>query len=95
VKNWTAVPTNKSEVFGNMATLKTGLRSWSRNVRLTADELASLREIASRSMQRTISDEHRDRLLKAGYIREIIPAHGGVSALALTGRGLRRLATEK
>jgi len=83
------------EVFGNMATLKTGLRSWSRNVRLTADEIASLREIASRTMQRTIPDEHRDRLLKAGYIREIMPAHGGIAALALTGRGLRRLATGK
>jgi hypothetical protein len=65
----------------------------SRTPRLTADELASLREIAKRPMQRTIPVEHRDRLLKAGYIREIIPAHGGVSALALTGRGLRRLAT--
>jgi len=64
-------------------------------VRLTADELASLREIASRSMQRTIPDEHRIRLLTAGYVREIMPAHGGIGALALTGRGLRRLATEK
>jgi hypothetical protein len=78
-----------------MAKLKTGLRSWSRNVRLTADELVSLRDIANRPMQRTIPDEHRTRLLTAGYVREIIPAHGGVSALALTGRGLRRLATEK
>src|SRR5262249_58712237 len=46
-----------------MANLKTGLHSWSRNVRLTADELASLREIANRPMQRTIPDEHRARLL--------------------------------
>ena len=75
-----------------MATFKTGLRSWSRNVRLTADELASLREVANRPMQRTIPDEHRDLLLKAGYVRELVPPHGGVTALALTGRGLRRLA---
>jgi hypothetical protein len=66
-----------------------------RNPRLTADELASLREIANRPMQGMIPDEHRDRLLNAGYIREIMPRHGGIAAVALTGRGLRRLATEK
>ena len=63
--------------------------------RLTSDEVASLKEVANRPMQRTISDEHRDRLLKAGYIREIMPRHGGIAAVALTGHGLRRLATEK
>jgi len=78
-----------------MASSKTGFRSWPRNVRLTADELASLREIANRAMQRTIPAEHRDRLLTAGYIREIMPAHGGITALVLTGRGLRRLARDK
>jgi len=78
-----------------MATLKTGLRSWSRNVRLTADELASLKEVANRPMQRTIPDEHRQRLLRAGYIRELVPTHGGIAALALTGQGLRRLASGK
>lgn len=62
--------------------------------RLTSDEIASLKEVANRPMQRTISDEHRDRLLKAGYIREIVPPHRGIAALALTGRGLRRLATK-
>jgi hypothetical protein len=62
--------------------------------RLTAEEFASLKEVGNRPLQRTIPDEHRDRLLKAGYIREIMPSHGGVSALALTGRGLRRLALE-
>lgn len=50
-------------------------------------------EVANHPMQRTISDDHRERLLKAGYIREVVDTHGGVSALALTGRGLRRLAT--
>jgi len=64
-------------------------------MRLTADELVSLREVANRPLQRTIPDEHRDRLLKAGYIRVILSPHGGIAALALTGRGLRRLATEK
>ena len=61
--------------------------------RLTAEELASLQEVANRPMQRTIPDDHRERLLKVGYIRELVSTHGGVSALALTGRGLRRLAT--
>ena len=42
-------------------------------------------------MQRTIPDDHRDRLLKAGYVREVVRTTEG-SALAVTGRGLRRLA---
>jgi len=42
-------------------------------------------------MQRTIPDEHRDRLIEAGYIREVVRSYEGVHALALTGRGLRRL----
>ena len=67
----------------------------SRLPRLTADEVASLKEVANRPMQRTIPDEHRDRLLKAGYIREIVPSHGGIAALELTGRALRRLASDK
>jgi hypothetical protein len=45
--------------------------------------------------QRTISDEHRERLIRAGYIREVVAHSGGVSALALTGRGLRRLEKAK
>jgi len=67
-------------------------RTMSRSPRLTADEIASLKEIANR--KRTIPDEHRVRLLKAGYIWELVPPHGGMTALALTGRGLKRLATE-
>jgi hypothetical protein len=68
-------------------------KSMARSPRLTPEELASLQEVASRPMQRTIPDDHRDRLLKAGYIREVVSTHGGVSALALTGLGLKRLAT--
>ena len=79
-----------------MGHLKYILLSVSRNnPRLTAEEFASLKEVGNRPMQRKISDEHQDRLLKAGLIREIVRSHGGISAFALTGRGLRRLALEK
>ena len=40
-------------------------------------------------MRNTIPDEHRDRLIQAGYIREV--AHHPHRILALTGRGLARL----
>ena len=43
-------------------------------------------------MQRTIPDDHRARRVNAGYVREVVRTDHGVS-LALTGRGLRRLAT--
>ena len=56
---------------------------------LTSEEFASLKEVA---MQRTIPDEHRDRLIEAGYIRELVRPS---TSLALTGRGLRRLALGK
>ena len=46
-------------------------------------------------MQRTIPDEHRDRLIAVGYIREVVRHSGAVSALALTGAGLRRLEAGK
>ena len=46
-------------------------------------------------MRRTIPDEHRDRLIAAGYIRELVPNLGGASALALTGAGIRRLEAGK
>ena len=42
-------------------------------------------------MQVTIPDAHRDRLIAAGYVREVLPRFGIISALALTGAGLRRL----
>jgi hypothetical protein len=75
-----------------MAKLKPRSRN-SQRTKLTAEEFASLKEVGNRPMQRTIPDEHRDRLVAAGYVREVVNTHGGVSALALTGRGLRRLAT--
>jgi len=67
-----------------MARLKyTSLSVSGNSLRLTAEEFASLKEVSNRPMQRTIPDEHRDRLLKAGLIREIVRSHGGISALAL------------
>jgi len=63
-----------------------------RRVPLTSEEFASLKEISIRPLQRTIPDKHRDRLLEAGYIREVVGHSGSINALALTGRGLRRLA---
>jgi hypothetical protein len=62
------------------------------NPRLTAEEFASLKEVGNRPRRRTIPDDHRDRLIKLGYIRAVVRSHEGISALALTGRGLRRLA---
>ena len=63
-----------------------------RDTPLTREEFASLKEVGNRPMQRTIPDDHRDRLIAAGYIREVVRSSDGVSALALTGRGIRRLA---
>jgi hypothetical protein len=56
-------------------------------VRLTA-------EVGNRPMQRSIPDEHRDRLIAVGYVREIVP-YWGPRVLALTGAGLRRLEAGK
>jgi hypothetical protein len=79
-----------------MARLRSQLRSISsRKVPLTNEEFASLKEVGSRPMQRTIRDEHRDRLIAVGYIREVVRHSGAVSALALTGAGLRRLEAGK
>ncbi|MGB7700137.1 MAG: hypothetical protein WBL91_00560 [Pseudolabrys sp.] len=55
----------------------------------------SLKEVGVRPIERTIPDEHRDRLVAAGYVRVIMPYSAGVSALALTGTGLRRLEAGK
>jgi hypothetical protein len=66
-----------------------------RDTPLTSEEFASLKQVGNRPMQRTIPDEHRDRLIEAGYIREVVRHSEGVSALALTGRGIRRLALGK
>ena len=71
------------------------VRPGSRKVPLTSEEFASLKEVGNRPMQRTIADEHRDRLIAAGYVREVTSRAGGISALALTGTGIARLASGK
>lgn len=58
---------------------------------LTSEEFASLKEVGNRPMQLLIPDEHRDLLVAAGYIREVVRGSTGVS-LVLTGRGMKRLA---
>ena len=47
-----------------------------------------MKEVGTRPAQRTIPDAHRDRLIAAGYVREVVR---GFNALALTGRGIARL----
>jgi len=75
-----------------MAKLRTQVRSLSRRkAALTSAEFASLVHVAERPMQRTIPDAHRDRLIEAGYVREVLQHSGNVSALALTGAGIKRL----
>ena len=64
-------------------------------VKLTPEKFASLQEVGTRPTQRTIPEDHRDRLVAAGYVREVIRKSGGVSALALTGRGITRQAVGK
>ena len=56
-----------------MAKLKPEPRFVRRRVRLTAEEFASLKEVGNRPMQRSIPNEHRDRLIAVGYVREIVP----------------------
>ena len=73
-------------VSNRMAKLKRELSSVTRLVPLTSEEFASLNEVGKRPVQRTIPNEHRDRLVAAGYIREVVRHSGSVSALALTGR---------
>ena len=70
-------------------------RSQSRHkVRLTSEEFDSLKEVAIRPMRRTIPDEHRDRLIEAGYIRAI-HRPGIATFLVLTGAGISRLESGK
>jgi hypothetical protein len=59
--------------------------------RLTNEEFVALKEVADKPTHHTISDEHRDRLIAAGYIREVVRHSGAVYALVPTGKGLRRL----
>jgi hypothetical protein len=63
------------------------------NVTLTNQEITSLKQVGNRALQSTVPDEHRDRLIKAGYIREV--ARHPHRALALTGRGIARIALDK
>ena len=90
----TAIDSDKR--INGMARIRSPFPSPSkRRVPLTSAEFASLKEVGARPMQRTIPDEHRDRLIEAGYIREVVANSSGVSALALTGAGLRRLEAGK
>ena len=77
-----------------MRKIRLGPRSL-RNVRLTSEEFASLQEAGNRPMQRTIPDAHKDRLIEAGYAREVVARSGGICALVLTGAGLKRLQSGK
>jgi len=61
---------------------------------LTADELACLKKIENHPIHCMMPDGHRSRLLELGYIRELVSPKD-TYALALTGRGLRRLALKK
>jgi len=62
--------------------------------RLTSEEFASLKQLANKPMQVTIPGAHRDRLIAAGYVREVLPRLDGIS-LVLTGAGLRRVEAGK
>src|SRR5262249_23702672 len=42
-----------------------------RHVTLTSEEMAFLKQLGNREPQSTISDGHRARLMKAGYVREV------------------------
>ena len=59
--------------------------------RLTSEEFASLKQLADRPRHVTIPAGHRDRLIEAGYVREVLPRFNGIFTLALTGTGLRRV----
>jgi hypothetical protein len=64
-------------------------------VRLTAEEFGSLKELADRPLHSAIPNNHRDRLIRVGYAREVLSRTPSISTLALTGEGLRRLALGK
>ena len=75
--------------------MKPRSRAFFQRTKLTLEEFASLQEVGTRPMRKTIPDEHRDRLIAAGYVREVVSNFNGINALALTGRGISRLATGK
>ena len=68
---------------------------YQRRVTLTSEEFGSLKELADRPLQHTVPDKRRDRLIMLGYVREVVSRSRGISTLALTGAGLRRLASGK
>jgi hypothetical protein len=68
---------------------------WSQpKVLLTSEEFASLKEVGIGRMQHNIPDEHRDRLIALGYIREVVRVGTG-RALVLRVNGIRRLKSGK
>jgi hypothetical protein len=82
--------------FLMMANVKRHLSASNRRqVPLSTEEFDSLKVVSTRPLRRTIPDKHRDHLIAAGYIREVVQCSDGISALAVTGRGLRRLSLGK
>lgn len=79
-----------------MAKIKRRLSAFNRRqVQLTAEQFESLKAVGTKPIQRSIPDKHREHLIAAGYIREVAARSGDISALALTGRGIRRLSLGK
>jgi hypothetical protein len=62
---------------------------------LTEEEFAALKEVADKPTHCAISNEHRERLIATGYIREVRNRSGKAYALVPTRRGLKRLARGK
>ena len=87
------IVTTATSIVVGMARLRYQLRSLSRRkVPLTSQEFESLKEAGTRPVPSTIPDGHRECLVNAGYIREVVLA-GSVYASVLTGAGMRRLET--
>jgi hypothetical protein len=62
---------------------------------LTEEEFAALKQVADKPTHCAISNEHRERLIATGYIREVRNRSGKAYALVPTRRGLKRLARGK
>jgi len=83
--------------FGNqgyisaMKTRRTRSLTRHHKARLSSEEFASLKQLADKPRQVTIPAGHRDRLIEAGYVREVLPRWNDISTLVLTGTGLRRV----
>jgi hypothetical protein len=61
---------------------------------LTEEEFRALKEVADKPTHCAISNEHRERLIATGYIREVRSHSGKVYAVVPTRRGLKRLVRE-